>query len=474
MNYIYFTRKIKEMHIGALALVLMVSACASLSDDGGFVVQNQPTDKNIRIGLLLPFSAKNKEVKALARSLSDAAQMALFDSGKTRLVLIPQDTRGTPEGAVEAMKNALDKGADIILGPLLANEVQAITKQAQDNNVPVIAFSSDERIVQDNIYLLGFSPREQVRRILFHAQDLNVRSIAAFLPQTAYGRLVRDAFVHASNQAGFDIHAIETYLPSVEAALEPASRLADFTLRRKARDQELRRLERVIARAKTELRLRGPQAKKRRFVRGRGERSREQSSPPQARLDQAKAAIQRLKKIDTLGEIPYQAILFAEGGNLLRGIVQLLPNFDITSKQVFFLGTGLWDDRSLSREQPLNGARFAAPPVDNAAILLSRMRSQFQRRPKRLATLGYDAIGFVLALTSQSDPPFSYEQITQREGFAGIDGIFRFNSNFTGQDGKPVRGAIAQRGLAVIEISRRSRNVVVDAPQSFGTKYFRK
>lgn len=448
---------------------LLLASCAATPNDG-FVVSNPPTKRIIRIGLLLPLSAQNSEIKNLARSLSDAAQMALFDSTPTRLALVPQDTKGTKIGALKAMELAVKKNVDIILGPLLASSVEAITPLAQQNNIPIIAFSSDERIVKNNIYLLGFSPRQQVRTIIKHAKNLGVRRIAAFLPRTDYGRLVRDVFVKASSAGGMEIHAIETYAPNIEKAMGPASRLADYGWRRKAREQEMRRLERVVARAKTELRLRGPQAEARRFVRGRAVRTASKALPPQVRLEQTQAQIKRLKKIDALGEVPYQAILFAEGGNLLRGLVQLLPNFDITTKQVFFLGTGLWDDPKLSREQPLNGARFAAPPFDNASILLARMRQQYRRPTKRLATLGYDAVGFVSALAAQSDPPFEYNQITQSEGFVGVDGIFRFTKDFSnniGKNKKLIKGAVAQRGLAVIEIRRRTREIIAKAPDEF-------
>ena len=264
--------------------------------------------------------------------------MALFDSGKTRLVLSPKDTKGTPEGARRAMEEALAQEAHIVLGPLLSQSVRAVAPLAARNDVPVIAFSSDERAVSDNIYLLGFSPAQQVRRVIEHAQRLNVRRMAAFLPRTAYGRVVRTAFVEAADEFGLEIHAVETYPPSIAEAMESARRLADYTWRRKQREQEMRRLKRERARAQSQLRARGQKTQRGPFVRGRAQRRQQDSVPPDIRLKQVEAEIDRLEKIDALGEIPYQAILFAEGGALLRGLVQLLPNFDITSRQVFFSG----------------------------------------------------------------------------------------------------------------------------------------
>ena len=453
----------------ALSLFIFLSACALRDGGEAAFIANPPSDKAVKVALLLPFGSAQKNWKSLARSISDAAQMALFDSGKTRLVLIPKDTRGTPAGAQRAMEEAIAQGAHIVLGPLLSKSVRAVAPLAAQYNVPVIAFSSDERVVSDNVYLLGFSPSQQVRRVVQHAKELDVRRMAAFLPRTAYGRLVRTAFVEAADEFGLEIHAIETYPPSVAGAMEPARRLADYNWRRKVREQEMRRLEREISRARTQMRSRGPQARRGRFVRGRSQRGQDDSVPPEVRLKKAEADIDRLKKIDALGEVPYRAILFAEGGALLRGLVQLLPNFDITSRQVFFLGTGLWDDPKLGREQPLNDARFAAPPVDNAEILIARMQREFRRPIPRLVTLGYDGVGLARTLAEQSDPPFEWAQITQAGGFVGIDGIYRFpKTRRSTLDGETIiKGAVAERGLAVLEIKRRGREIVSEAPEEF-------
>ena len=89
----------------------------------------------------------------------------------------------------------------------------------------------------------------------------------------------------------------------------------------------------------------------------------------------------------------------------------------------------------------------------------------FRRQIPRLVTLGYDAVGLVRALAEQSDPPFDWGLLTQSGGFIGIDGIYRFPVRRKGAG--IVKGAIAERGLAVIEIKRRQRQIVSKAPEEF-------
>ena len=66
-----------------------------------------------------------------------------------------------------------------------------------------------------------------------------------------------------------------------------------------------------------------------------------------------------------------------------------------------------------------------------------------------------DILASVLA-RSPAGPDFSAQAITNPNGFAGLDGIFRLRS-----DG-PV-----QRGLAVLEVHRGGPTVIDPAPQTF-------
>ena len=82
-------------------------------------------DEPVRVGLLLPFSADNEAARRIASAMFDAAQLAVFDAGDQNFLLIPKDTRGEAEGAAAAARSALADGAEIILGPLFAESVEA-------------------------------------------------------------------------------------------------------------------------------------------------------------------------------------------------------------------------------------------------------------------------------------------------------------------------------------------------------------
>jgi branched-chain amino acid transport system substrate-binding protein len=143
----------------------------------------------------------------------------------------------------------------------------------------------------------------------------------------------------------------------------------------------------------------------------------------------------------------------------LRALAPLLPFFDIDPRAVRFLGTGLWDDPSLSTEPALVGGWYAGPAPEGFAEFARRFEQGFGRRPPRLASLAYDATALVgiLARRTDTSTPFDETGLSNPDGFAGYDGIFRFQAN-----------GLVQRGLAVLEIQRRGGGRVIDAaPNSF-------
>src|SRR5207248_7439478 len=115
----------------------------------------------VKVAVLLPLSGANAE---LGKAMLEAAQLALFTTANDRLTLVPRDTSGTPDGATDAARSAIADGAQLILGPLLAAEVDAVKPVAGQANVNVIAFSTATQLAGGNVFLMGFLPRQEVAR----------------------------------------------------------------------------------------------------------------------------------------------------------------------------------------------------------------------------------------------------------------------------------------------------------------------
>src|SRR5216684_7779324 len=105
----------------------------------------------VKIGLILPLSGSGNAAVA-AQSMKNAAEMALAEFNSPDLQLLVKDDAGTAPGAQQAAQQALDEGAEIILGPLFALSVGPVGQLARSRNVPVIAFSTDANVAARGIY----------------------------------------------------------------------------------------------------------------------------------------------------------------------------------------------------------------------------------------------------------------------------------------------------------------------------------
>jgi ABC-type branched-subunit amino acid transport system substrate-binding protein len=176
-----------------------------------------------RVALLLPLSSPLPENRAVAEALENAAELAVFDAKSSDILLMPRDDGGTPEQAAAAAAKAIDDGAEIILGPLFAQSVTAVSPVARAKHVPVIAFSSDRSVGGNGVYLLSFQPETEVTRIVGYAAQTGHSSFAALLPKTAYGDKVAGAFQDSVMRAGGRVAGVESFEEKPEL-LEPVAR----------------------------------------------------------------------------------------------------------------------------------------------------------------------------------------------------------------------------------------------------------
>jgi ABC-type branched-subunit amino acid transport system substrate-binding protein len=164
----------------------------------------------VKVGLVLPLSASgNAGVAAL--SMKNAAEMALAEFQNPNIQLLIKDDAGSAQGAQQGTQQALDEGAEIILGPLFAASVPATAQLARARGVSVIAFSTDSSVAGRGVYLLSFLPESDVNRIVEYAAGTGKKSFAALLPDNAYGNVVEAAFKQAVGRKGGRIVAFEKY-----------------------------------------------------------------------------------------------------------------------------------------------------------------------------------------------------------------------------------------------------------------------
>jgi ABC-type branched-subunit amino acid transport system substrate-binding protein len=164
----------------------------------------------VKVALVLPLSASGNAGLA-AQSMKNAAEMALAEFQNPNIQLLIKDDSGSAQGAQQGAQQALDEGAEIVLGPLFALSVPATAQLTRARGISVIAFSTDSSVAGRGVYLLSFLPESDVNRIVDYSAGIGKRSFAALLPDNAYGNVVEAAFKQAVGRKGGRIVAFEKY-----------------------------------------------------------------------------------------------------------------------------------------------------------------------------------------------------------------------------------------------------------------------
>jgi ABC-type branched-subunit amino acid transport system substrate-binding protein len=163
-----------------------------------------------KVALVLPLSAAGNAGGA-ALTMRNAAEMAVAEFGAANIQLLPKDDAGTAQGAQAAVQQAVDEGAQVVLGPLFAHSVTAAKPIVRNRGVPMIAFSTDSSVAAPGAYLLSFLPESEVDRVVAYAVSQGKRSFIGLVPVSAYGSVAEGEFKQVVARRGGRVVALERY-----------------------------------------------------------------------------------------------------------------------------------------------------------------------------------------------------------------------------------------------------------------------
>ncbi len=152
----------------------------------------------VRVGMILPLT-QNGGPSPIGVSMRDASQLAIDGFGAPYITLMIVDDHSSPDAAAQAAQAELGAGAQLILGPVFANDVRSASAPAKSAGRPMIAFSTDVTVAAPGVYLLSFLIQGYVDRILQYAVSNGKKSFAIMAPQNDYGNVASQRF---QDQAG--------------------------------------------------------------------------------------------------------------------------------------------------------------------------------------------------------------------------------------------------------------------------------
>lgn len=377
-------------------------------------LQTIKSDKQkIKVALFLPFSGKNKE---LGWQLFNAATLSLFDNdlnNNIELVLI--DSKDTPQEATKAFKEVVRQNIKIVIGPVFSGLVEAIEKDVKDNNIVAISLSNNPKLVgkttaKSAIFLAGIMPESQIEKIVSYAVGQEKTSFSIIAPNNQYGLIVTDLLKSTVKKKDGSFISSEFYennnkdfdkiASRIINAFKVPSRLAEGGGNKPKKDVVVRESDRIYS----------------------------------------------------------QIIVVPESGKTLSKIAEALKNQNKDERDFQIVGTSQWDDNYTLTDPNLLNSWFAAPENSKFRSFERAYNQTFNKTPPRMASIAYDLVAVISDLTQKQNGAtltindFTAYSVWPKNGFEGIDGLFRFLPN-----------GLVQRNLAILEV-RRNEFETLDKP----------
>ena len=130
---------------------------------------NNLKDNKIKIALLLPIGSKDNNLSKLGKSLRDAAFLAKEDLANNLLEIRTYDTYGNTRKGILAYNVALEEKNEIIIGPYLSTVTKEISNQIPFNSVNILSLSDDPTIVERKIFILGDTVVNRANNLIQYA-----------------------------------------------------------------------------------------------------------------------------------------------------------------------------------------------------------------------------------------------------------------------------------------------------------------
>jgi ABC-type branched-subunit amino acid transport system substrate-binding protein len=209
---------------GALAL----AACQP--GPGGGTGPSINTRAPVPVALLVPGGSDQPGDALLAKSLENAARLAVSDLEGVSVDLRVYNTAGDAGRAAEVARQAVGEGAKIILGPVYAQAANAAGLAVANRNVNVLSFSNNSDIAGGNVFVLGRTFENTADRLVRYAQANDKGRIMVVHDQTVAGVAGSDAIERAIYNAGaipagsasyeFSQNGVVQAIPAIKEAVE--------------------------------------------------------------------------------------------------------------------------------------------------------------------------------------------------------------------------------------------------------------
>lgn len=393
------------------ALILAVSGCATEKPSGpwfseygtmtahtpgymnaGNLYGSQPSTvtapSSRRMAVLLPLSGDNADT---GRAIRSSIEIAVLQSAPENLSVAFYDTA---RGATNAINTALATNPEVIVGPLFAADSRTL-RAMKPSTLPAISFTSDSSAIGNGVMTISLMPTNSVEAIVREMQTDQVHQFVILAPNTNSGRMMAGAARAAATLYDIPVSGVVYYSEKDSESIKNAALRASLYNARTAANTRAREILSDI--------LTGEQL-------------------TAAEKSSLSHQLNQISKSETLGSLPYDAVLFLGSADDAKALASFLRYYGVGARDARFYGTAMWDDTDAASDFTLSGAKFATLPASNEGFA-NVYELTTGAAPSRIATFGYDAANLAMGMLYSDKSNVSY--LLDPSGYIGIDGLVR-------------------------------------------------
>tara|TARA_Y100001970_G_scaffold159704_1_gene195399 strand:- start:1289 stop:2443 length:1155 start_codon:yes stop_codon:yes gene_type:complete len=342
----------------------------------------------LKIGLLAPFSG---DYKNLGNSLLFSTQLALDEINDENIKVIPRDSgSGNKEQLNRAIKEIIDAGAKIIIGPMDSENFQELNKY---EDIIFISLSNIKPEISRNIISIGVSLESQIKALESFILKQKKKKTIIMYPKNHYAALIDQKI----KDIKLKNYKIFKYNPDPKVLTGEIEKLTNYSQRK--RNLELRK----------------------KLLEDKEDES-------------SKRELAILEQKYTLGKINFDSLIIIDFGNNLKSVLASLVFTDVDDKEVLFTTVNQWFDESIFYENSVNNLYYPSINLKNFKKYNKKFFETFQIYPNEITILAYDALGLVYYVWKKNNGINSIKDFILKEKIKGKIGSFTFQNGRVSQD----------------------------------------
>jgi ABC-type branched-subunit amino acid transport system substrate-binding protein len=178
---------------------------------------------SVQVALLVPSGSGQSQDELFGSNLENAARLAMNDLSGVNIDLRVYKTGGSPAQAAALARQAVDEGAQVILGPFYSEEANAAGVAVANSGVNVLAFSNNAAIAGGNVFVLGQTFDNTAKRLASYAVRNGKSKVLIVHDRNVAGEVGKAAIERGVASAGGSVVGVTSYEFSQNGIVQAAS-----------------------------------------------------------------------------------------------------------------------------------------------------------------------------------------------------------------------------------------------------------